>query len=96
MKLIVYLAAALTIISGSLAVDVQKQVIISYRGDTPDWVIAEAKEAIIKAGGVITHEYNLIKGFAATAGEKILANVKAMGSQFQALIEEDQVVSVVS
>ncbi len=61
MKLIAYLAAALTIISGVLAVDVQKQVIISYPSDTPDWVIAEAKEAIIKAGGVITHEYNLIK-----------------------------------
>jgi len=96
MKLIAYLAAALTIISGALAVDVQKQVIISYPDDTPDWVIAEAKEAIIKAGGAITHEYNLIKGFAATAGEKILANVKAMGSQFQALVEEDQVVGIVS
>ncbi len=34
------------------------------------------------------------RGFAATAGEKIVETVQAMGAQYQALIEEDQVVSV--
>ncbi len=61
MKLIAYLMAAVALAAGVLAVDVQKQVIISYPSDTPDWVVNEAKEAIIKANGIITHEYNLIK-----------------------------------
>lgn len=34
------------------------------------------------------------RGFAATAGEKVLESVQTMGSKYQALIEEDKVVSV--
>lgn len=61
MRLIAYLVAALTVVSGALAVDVQKQVIVSYPQDTPDSVVAQAKQAIVDAGGIITHEYQLIK-----------------------------------
>jgi hypothetical protein len=39
----------------------QKAVIVSYPNDTPDHIIDQAKSAIIAAGGVITHEYKLIK-----------------------------------
>jgi len=42
----------------------QKAVIISYPDDTPDSVIQQAMDAIRDAGGMITHEYKLIKGFA--------------------------------
>jgi hypothetical protein len=39
----------------------QKSVIVSYPADTPDSVLSQAKEAILQAGGFITHEYNIIK-----------------------------------
>lgn len=34
-----------------------RSVIVSYPSDTPDSVLDQAKEAIINAGGTITHEY---------------------------------------
>lgn len=93
MKPMSVVVAALSLAAGVMAVDIKKQVVITYESSTPDWVLRDAKATIVAAGGVITHEYNLIKGFAATAGDKVLATVKTMGSQYQALIEEDKVVS---
>jgi hypothetical protein len=61
MKFITYVLASLALVYGAFAVDLQKQVIISYPNETPDWVVQEAKDAILGAGGAITHEYNLIK-----------------------------------
>lgn len=94
MRLIAFLVAALTIVSGAFAVDVQKSFIVSYDHDTPDSVVNEAKDRIVAAGGYITHEYQLIKGFAATAGEKTFETVQAMFSKYNAQVEEDQVVSI--
>lgn len=39
----------------------QKSVIISYPTDTPDSIVTQAMDAIKSAGGMITHEYKLIK-----------------------------------
>jgi hypothetical protein len=39
----------------------QKQVIVSYPDNTPDSVLDKAKDAIKEAGGIITHEYKIIK-----------------------------------
>jgi hypothetical protein len=39
----------------------QKSYIISYPNDTPDSVVHQAMDAIKAAGGMITHEYKLIK-----------------------------------
>ena len=39
----------------------QKNIIVSYPDETPDSVVEQAKEAIKAAGGMITHEYKLIK-----------------------------------
>lgn len=39
----------------------QKSVIVSYPPDTPESVLSQAKEAILQAGGFITHEYHIIK-----------------------------------
>ncbi|WPH00976.1 Hypothetical protein R9X50_00381000 [Acrodontium crateriforme] len=86
--LLVALLAAL-----AMAVAPQSPVIVSYPEDTPNSVIQEAMEAIKKAGGVITHEYSLIKGFAAKASAKMIETVQAMGSEHQVLIEQDQVVN---
>ncbi|RFU32664.1 hypothetical protein B7463_g3657, partial [Scytalidium lignicola] len=70
----------------------QKSVIVTYPDDTPDSVISDAKDAITKAGGVITHEYNLFKGFAAQTPATALDTVQTLGSKYNPVIEEDQVV----
>ncbi|KAK0634725.1 hypothetical protein B0T17DRAFT_483331 [Bombardia bombarda] len=93
MRLSGFVVAALTLVSGVIAVDIQKSVIITYPTDTPDSVLDQAKKAIVDGGGVITHEYQLIKGFAAKVGEKVLDTVTAWGQEYNALIEEDQVVT---
>jgi len=72
----------------------QKAVIISYPDNTPTSVIDDAMAAIKAAGGIITHEYRLIKGFAAKAPAKALEAVQIAGNDWHAVIEEDQMVSV--
>ncbi|PQE22816.1 ase inhibitor propeptide protein [Rutstroemia sp. NJR-2017a BBW] len=73
----------------------RKAVIVSYPDDTPDSVIDKAMDAIRAAGGVITHEYKLIKGFAATAPVKVLETVQTWGNEYNAFIEDDQIVTAV-
>lgn len=54
--------ALLTVIVGVFSAIVpQKAVIVTYPEDTPNSVINKAMEAIEEAGGMITHEYKLIK-----------------------------------
>lgn len=36
-----------------------RAVIVSYPQNTPNEVLSKAKAAILKAGGVVTHEYRL-------------------------------------
>ncbi|KAG9243155.1 hypothetical protein BJ878DRAFT_512133 [Calycina marina] len=72
----------------------KKNIIVSYPDETPDSVVEQAKQAIIDAGGLITHEYKLIKGFAAQSPAKVLESVQTMGQQYNAVIEEDQMVSI--
>lgn len=61
MKLFSLLVAALTLLSGAIAADVQKSVLVTYPPETPDSIVDQAKKAVIDAGGMITHEYTLIK-----------------------------------
>jgi len=52
----------LTLVIGVFSVLVpQKAVIVTYPEDTPNHVLTQAMEAIEAAGGMITHEYKLIK-----------------------------------
>jgi hypothetical protein len=53
-----FLALAIGVVA---AIAPQKAVIITYPADTPGSVIDQAMQAIKDAGGVITHEYKLIK-----------------------------------
>jgi hypothetical protein len=39
----------------------QKSIIITYPDNTPDSIVEQAKNAVIAAGGMVTHEYKLIK-----------------------------------
>lgn len=61
MRLFAFVLAALAVVSGVFAVDVQKSVIVSYSSTTPDSVLDQAKQAIEEGGGVILHEYKLIR-----------------------------------
>ncbi|KAL2170917.1 hypothetical protein VTG60DRAFT_4321 [Thermothelomyces hinnuleus] len=90
MRLFTFLVATLTLLSGAFAADIQKSVLVTYPPETPDSVVEQAKKAVVDAGGVITHEYTLIKGFAAKVGEKVIDSVSAQGKQYQVLVEEDQ------
>jgi hypothetical protein len=61
-KMKLTILSILTVITVVLAAaQPQKAVIVSYPNDTPDRIIDQAKDAIIAAGGIITHEYKLIK-----------------------------------
>ncbi|KAI3393892.1 hypothetical protein diail_3495 [Diaporthe ilicicola] len=94
MKLIAYLLLALSAISGAFAVEAQKSFIMSFAADTSDSVVEAAKKQITDAKGVITHEYTLIKGFAATAGEKVYESLQVWAQDSGASVEEDQVVTI--
>ncbi|KAF2232062.1 hypothetical protein EV356DRAFT_578647 [Viridothelium virens] len=69
-----------------------KAVMVSYKQDTPDSILDQAKDAIRQAGGVVTHDFKLIKGFAANAPAEVLNSVQAWGTEHEATIEEDQIV----
>ncbi|KAI0392559.1 hypothetical protein F5Y17DRAFT_356738 [Xylariaceae sp. FL0594] len=94
MRFMTVVAAALAVAQGSLAVDVQKAFIMTFPTGTADDIVNRAMDDIRKAGGVITHEYKIIKGFAAKAPQKILEAVSVWGSEYHAVIEEDQVVKI--
>ncbi|KAK3076599.1 hypothetical protein LTS18_012577 [Coniosporium uncinatum] len=89
-----FLLSLLAILTMAAAVQApQKSVIISYPEGTPMNVMEQAKEYIKEAGGAITHEYNIIMGFAATGPAAAFDMVTALGTKYNMEIEEDQVVS---
>ncbi|EFR03367.1 hypothetical protein MGYG_06365 [Nannizzia gypsea CBS 118893] len=90
----VSLALVLAALTPAIMAANMKSVIISYGEETPNDVIKDAKDAIIKAGGKIVHEYSLFKGFSAEMPESMFDEVKTMDAKFPATIEEDQVVSI--
>jgi hypothetical protein len=61
-QLLTVLLAAIFLISAVTAVaQPQKSVIVSFPKDTPSEILDKAKNAVIEAGGFITHEYTIIK-----------------------------------
>ncbi|ROV97691.1 hypothetical protein VMCG_07439 [Cytospora schulzeri] len=94
MKLIAYLVPALSIISGVFAVEAQKSFLMSFPKNTADHVVKEAKQKIIDAKGFITHEYTLIKGFAASAGEGVFQDLQIWAQSSGATVEEDKVANI--
>ncbi|KIW13648.1 hypothetical protein PV08_08839 [Exophiala spinifera] len=72
----------------------QKPVVISYPADTPPSVIEKAMEEVEKDGGIITHEYSLIKGFAAKVASATLDKISALAEDFKPYIEEDIIVRI--
>ncbi|MCJ1374914.1 hypothetical protein MMC20_006147 [Loxospora ochrophaea] len=76
-----------------MSVSPQKQVVITYPKTTPQSVLDTAKAAITAAGGVITHEFQLLRGFAAKASVETLDTLHTISKQYSPTIEEDQVVT---
>ncbi|KAJ5888847.1 hypothetical protein N7495_008888 [Penicillium taxi] len=89
-----YLTALLSLIPLALATKSLKSVIITFPEGTPDRLISEAKESLVASGGVITHEYTLINGFAAEAPVDTLQTLSTESTEFKPIIEEDDVVTI--
>jgi len=87
-----YLPALAFALGAFAVIAPQKSVIVTYPNGTPDSVLNQAMDAIRQAGGAITHEYKLIKGFAAKAPAKVLESVSTWGAEYNAVVEEDQMV----
>ncbi|KAI0809417.1 hypothetical protein GGR55DRAFT_649883 [Xylaria sp. FL0064] len=94
MRFLTIAAVVFAAAHGAFAVDIQKAIIMSFPRDTPDNVINRAMDDIRKAGGTITHEYKLLKGFAAKAPQKIIESVTEWSTEYHAVIEEDQIVEI--
>jgi hypothetical protein len=82
-----FLVAALALLPGALAVDESKSVIVWYEDHVGDAVIEQAKQAIVAAGGQITHVYSLIKGFSAIAPVMALETIQTFSTDCH--VEED-------
>lgn len=83
-------AVVALLVTVGVAVAPQKTIVVSYQDpNTPQSAVDEAMAAIKEAGGVITHEYTLFKGFAAKASEKAIEAVHALGDKYMPTIEQD-------
>lgn len=96
MRVLSTLVASLGLLSTAMAIDVMKSVIVSYPAGTSDDVLARAKQDIRNAGGIITHEYTLIKAFAAKAPAAAFDTVSAWSTSegVSATFEDVQTISI--
>ncbi|OQV07810.1 hypothetical protein CLAIMM_12183 [Cladophialophora immunda] len=72
----------------------QKPVVVSFPDNTPSSIIDKAIAEIEKDGGIITHEYSLIKGFAAKVSEVTLNKISELAEAYAPYIEDDYVVNI--
>jgi len=77
----------------AMAAAPQRQMLFTYPKDTPISVMDEAKDTIRNGGGMVTHEFDLIKGFIATTTTKALEQIKTLSSQWIPNVEDDGIVS---
>ncbi|KAJ5293291.1 uncharacterized protein N7443_009244 [Penicillium atrosanguineum] len=93
MKLFLF-TALLGLLPLALAAKALKSVIVTFPKGTPSGVIDQAKDSIVASGGVITHEYHLINGFAADAPVNALQTLSTQDTQYKPEIEEDKIVTI--
>lgn len=72
----------------------ESQVLITFPQEAPQSDVDRAMDILREAGGVIVHEYKLIKGFAASASDAAIESIKTMGGTYVPIIEEDSIVSI--
>ncbi|KAL6879624.1 hypothetical protein HDV57DRAFT_499423 [Trichoderma longibrachiatum] len=94
MRYSLWFVTALSLFQLAAAVDQKKSAIIWFDdASTPDAIVNQVKDGILKAGGKVTHVYTIIRGFAVIAPEKALASVQALGAEHAIRVEEDEIVS---
>ncbi|KAJ5874493.1 uncharacterized protein N7529_002923 [Penicillium soppii] len=86
------IAAALLTLPLALTASL-KSVVITFPNGTPESVITQAKNSLVASGGVITHEYHLINGFAAEAPASALQTLSTQDAKYNPNIEEDKIVN---
>ncbi|KAI9923696.1 hypothetical protein AWENTII_011230 [Aspergillus wentii] len=82
------------LVLGLLPLALGKSIIVTYPKDTPQDVYENEKKSFEKAGGHITHEYQLFKGFSADAPADAI-RVFSTQTKYKPCIEEEQVVTAV-
>ncbi|SPO05315.1 related to serine proteinase inhibitor IA-2 [Cephalotrichum gorgonifer] len=97
MRPLTILSGALALASGVLSVDVEKSVLVTYNREAPRLtaLIDQAKDAILKAGGKITHEFKFINGFHAIVPSDVVETIQQWGGEY-ITVEEDQRVTISS
>ncbi|OAX81706.1 hypothetical protein ACJ72_03950 [Emergomyces africanus] len=71
----------------------ERTVLVTYPKDTPCSIIEQAVQAVKDAGGKITHQFDLIKGFAATGPAMVFDMVSTLSEEYHPYIEDDQIVT---
>ncbi|KAJ5216779.1 hypothetical protein N7468_009787 [Penicillium chermesinum] len=88
-----FLTALFALLPLALASKSLKSVIVTFPKGTPSSVVDQAKDSLRAAGGIITHEYHLINGFAADAPVDALQTLSTQSTQYKPEIEDDKIVS---
>jgi len=65
------------------------QVLVTFPKTTPESIVEDAMNKVKDAGGIISHEFTLIKGFVASTEAEILDEIRTLSTEFPAKIEED-------
>ncbi|PWY78413.1 hypothetical protein BO94DRAFT_497593 [Aspergillus sclerotioniger CBS 115572] len=79
---------------GLLPLALAESILVTFPSGTPDSVVDGAKKSIVDAGGQITHEYTLLKGFSANAPEKAIQQMSTESAAYKPNIEKDLTVSI--
>ncbi|KAF9887678.1 hypothetical protein FE257_009771 [Aspergillus nanangensis] len=83
------LSAALLLVA--LPAALANAIVVTYPSDTPDSVVEDAIQSIEKAGGHITHIFELLKGFSAVdVTEDALGEVSTQTANHHGTVEKDQ------
>ncbi|PWY65329.1 hypothetical protein BO70DRAFT_401130 [Aspergillus heteromorphus CBS 117.55] len=80
-------------IIGLLPLALANSILVTFPKGTPDSVVDRAKKSVVDSGGMITHEYTLIKGFSANAPEAAVQQISTESAAYSPHIEEDLTVS---
>ncbi|RAK80091.1 uncharacterized protein BO72DRAFT_525369 [Aspergillus fijiensis CBS 313.89] len=81
-------------IFGLVPLTLANSVLVSFPAGTPDSVLQQAKDSVLDAGGQITHEFTLIKGFSADCPEEAIQQISIQSAAYKPTIEQDQMVSI--
>ncbi|RAL10760.1 uncharacterized protein BO97DRAFT_406754 [Aspergillus homomorphus CBS 101889] len=79
---------------GLVPLALANSILVTFPAGTPDSVLKQAKDCVLDAGGRITHEFTLIRGFSADAPEAAIQQISTQSAAYNPHIEQDQIVSI--